>query len=56
MNPLRDLRHESNELDPDGMRGVIADHLRRAAFGPFLERLTGAMRDGGTALYRPVGG
>jgi hypothetical protein len=56
MNQPRDLRHESDKLGPDGMRGVIADRLRRAAFGPFLERLTGAMRDGGTALYRPVGG
>ena len=56
MNQPGDLCHGFDKLGPDGVRGVVADHLRRAAFGPFLERLTGGMRDGGTALYCPVGG
>jgi len=55
-NQPGDLCHGFDKLGPDGVRGVVADHLRRAAFGSFLERLTGGMRDGGTALYCPVGG
>ena len=56
MNQPGDLCHGFDKLGPDGVRGVVADHLRRAAFGPILERLTGGMRDGGTAPYCPVGG
>src|SRR4249919_2534024 len=50
------ILHESDPLGPDCVRGVIADQLRRAAPAIFLERFIGAMHDGGTALYRPVGG
>src|SRR4051794_34622629 len=52
----KDKRHESHRPDRHGMRGALTGDLRRDALGIFLQRLVAAVRDGGAALYRPVGG
>src|SRR5215831_3626709 len=54
--PTWDLSHEFHRSGPDGMRGIIARHLRRDAFGALLERLARAMRHGSATLYRAMGG
>ena len=55
-NELRDVRHECDRPDRNGMCRAVAGHLRRAASGVFLGCFAAAMRHGCAALYRAMGG